>query len=68
MTPEPHLAAVGMDSSDEFYKSLAFRYRNRSFTVPGADARNLPGIKYDKQADEDSWSRMTKLFVEQFGK
>lgn len=39
-----------------------------SFTVPGADARNLPGMKYDKQADEDSWSRMTKLFAEQFGK
>lgn len=39
-----------------------------SFTVPGADARNLPGMKYDKQADEDSWARMTKLFAEQFGK
>lgn len=39
-----------------------------SFTVPGADARNLPGMKYDKHADEDSWKRMTKLFAEQFGK
>ena len=39
-----------------------------SFTVPVADARNLPGMKYDKQSDEDSWSRMTKLFAEQFGK
>ncbi len=39
-----------------------------SFTVPGADARNLPGMKYDKMADEDSWRRMTKLFAEQFGK
>lgn len=39
-----------------------------SFTVPGADARNIPGMKYDKHADEDSWARMTKLFSEQFGK
>jgi dienelactone hydrolase len=39
-----------------------------SFTVPDADQRGNPGMKYDKAADEDSWKRMQKLFAEKFGK
>jgi dienelactone hydrolase len=37
-----------------------------SFTVPGADERNLPGMKYDKKADEASWAAMKKLFDKAF--
>lgn len=35
-----------------------------SFTVPDADKHNMPGMKYDKAADEDSWLRTKQLFSE----
>ncbi|RLT01695.1 MAG: dienelactone hydrolase family protein [Planctomycetota bacterium] len=57
-----------LDKAGTKYEFVAYPGVVHSFTVPGADARNLPGMKYDKQADEDSWKRMTKLFAEQFGK
>jgi hypothetical protein len=36
--------------------------------VKEADKLDLPGMKYNQAADEDSWNRMKKLFAEQFGK
>jgi len=39
-----------------------------SFTVPGADKVGNPGMKYDKKADEDSWTRMKALFKDALGK
>lgn len=57
-----------LDKAGTKYEFVAYPGVVHSFTVPGTDARNLPGMKYDKQADEDSWKRMTKLFAEQFGK
>jgi hypothetical protein len=38
-----------------------------SFTNPGADAHNIPGIKYDQKADERSWDAMKKLFRSTIG-
>jgi dienelactone hydrolase len=38
-----------------------------SFTNPEADARQVPALKYDKQADERSWVLMRHLFEEAFG-
>jgi dienelactone hydrolase len=38
-----------------------------SFTNPEADARQVPALKYDKKADERSWSVMRQLFEETFG-
>lgn len=35
-----------------------------SFTVPDADKHNIPGMKYNKTADEESWKQMTQLFNE----
>lgn len=35
-----------------------------SFTVPEADKLNIPGMKYNKTADEESWKQMTQLFNE----
>jgi dienelactone hydrolase len=35
-----------------------------SFTVKGADAKKIDGMKYDKEADEKSWAAMKKLFEE----
>jgi dienelactone hydrolase len=39
-----------------------------SFTVPGADKHKIPGMKYDRDADEKSWAAMKKLFADQFKK
>ena len=43
-----------------------------SFTVVEADAVskkfNLPGLQYNKAADEQSWSDMQKLFKDKLGK
>ena len=38
-----------------------------SFTNPEADARKVPGLAYNKKADERSWSVMRHLFDEAFG-
>lgn len=38
-----------------------------SFTNPEADARHVPGLAYDKKADERSWAAMRHLFDEAFG-
>ena len=38
-----------------------------SFTNPEADARQVPGLAYNKKADERSWSVMRHLFDEAFG-
>ncbi len=35
-----------------------------SFTVPDADKHNIPGMKYNKTADEESWKQMNQLFSE----
>ncbi len=53
--------------------SVKFTFENfpgavHSFTVPGADKENLPGMKYDKDADEKSWKMMLDLFKEQLGR
>jgi dienelactone hydrolase len=37
-----------------------------SFTNPEADARGMPGLGYDKKADERSWAAMRHLFEEAF--
>src|SRR5262249_12953474 len=46
----------------------AYPRARHSFTVPDADKRGNPGMKYDKAADTDSWKRMEKLFAEKLGK
>ncbi len=38
-----------------------------SFTNPEANARQVPGLAYDKKADERSWAAMRHLFDESFG-
>jgi dienelactone hydrolase len=39
-----------------------------SFTVEGADARKVPGMAYNKNADETSWKQMNELFSKAFAK
>jgi dienelactone hydrolase len=38
-----------------------------SFTVPEADKVGIKGMKYDKDADQDSWKKMLALFKETLG-
>jgi dienelactone hydrolase len=39
-----------------------------SFTNPGADKYGIPGVSYNKEADQRSWQAMVGLFNEVFGK
>jgi dienelactone hydrolase len=38
-----------------------------SFTVKGADALKIPGMKYDAEADKRSWARLQSLLKEKLG-
>lgn len=53
-----------LDSAGVKYDFVAYPGVVHSFTVPDADSHKIDGMKYDKKADEDSWQRMEKLFVE----
>jgi dienelactone hydrolase len=57
-----------LDKGGVKYEFVAYPGAVHSFTVPGAEKRGMPGLKYDKHADEDSWKRMGVLFKEKFGK
>ena len=39
-----------------------------AFTVPGASNYGMPGLRYDRDADERSWRAMLDLFEESIGK
>jgi dienelactone hydrolase len=39
-----------------------------SFTVPEADSKNIPGIRYNAAADRRSWAAMRAIFDEAFKK
>lgn len=39
-----------------------------SFTVPEADGKNIPGIRYNAAADRRSWAAMRSIFDEAFKK
>lgn len=56
------------DAAKVNYRFVAYPGAMHSYTVPDADARNLKGIRYNAAADKQSWSDMTKLFGEAFGK
>lgn len=55
-----------LDKGGAKYDFVSYPGVVHSFTVPNADSRKIPGIKYDKHADDDSWKRMQTLFAEQF--
>jgi dienelactone hydrolase len=48
-----------VDWSVEVYGGVA-----HSFTNPGVDERGIPGLRYDRRADERSWQSMLRLFAE----
>jgi dienelactone hydrolase len=53
-----------LDKAGVKYEFVSYPGAVHSFTVPGADKHNNPGMKYNKSADQDSWKRMVALFEE----
>ena len=63
---------AALDQGGAKYEFISYPGARHSFTVPEADAAskkfNLPGLQYNKAADEKSWADMRKLFQEKLGK
>lgn len=59
---------AALDKAGVKYTFENFPGAVHSFTVPGADKENIPGVKYNKEADEKSWKMMLDLFKEQLGR
>jgi dienelactone hydrolase len=57
-----------LDKGGVKYEFIAYPGAVHSFTVPNAESVGMPGLKYNKAADEDSWKRMQALFSDKFGK
>jgi dienelactone hydrolase len=56
------LDKAGVDWEMDYYAGTV-----HSFTVPGVDEKKLPGMAYNKKADERSWHRMQDFFAEHLG-
>ncbi len=57
-----------LDNAKVDYEFISYPGAVHSFTVPDADKKNMPGVAYNKEADEKSWASMQKLFKEVFAK
>ncbi|MDZ4658556.1 MAG: dienelactone hydrolase family protein [Bythopirellula sp.] len=57
-----------LDEAGVKYEFIAYPGAVHSFTVPTADEVGIPGIKYNKEADEKSWQAMQELFERKLGK
>jgi len=68
--PEQAISAfrAALDKADIKYEFVNYPGAVHSFTVPNADTRGNPGMKYNKAADEDSWKKMRELFAATLGK
>ena len=51
-----------LDEANVKYEFVAYPGARHSFTVPSADAVGSEGMKYDEQADKQSWEKMKMLF------
>lgn len=51
-----------LDDAKVDYEFIAYPGAVHSFTVPDAGKHNVPGLQYQKAADEDSWKKMQELF------
>lgn len=61
-TFEAQMNAAGIDWRMILYGGIL-----HAFTVPGATAFGMPGLGYDRGADERSWRAMLDLFSESIG-
>lgn len=51
-----------LEETEVKYEVIQYPGAVHSFTVPGADKVGIPGIAYNKDADEKSWKAMQDLF------
>ncbi|HKB36507.1 MAG TPA: dienelactone hydrolase family protein [Gemmataceae bacterium] len=58
---------AALDEAKVKYEFVSHPEAVHSFTVKGADAKNLKGIAYNEAADKKSWKMMLELFGEVFG-
>lgn len=57
-----------MDARSATYKFINYPGAVHAFTNPGADARGMDNVKYDKDADEKSWYAMLEFFGRTLGR
>jgi dienelactone hydrolase len=55
-----------LEEADADWQMVYYSGARHSFTNPGADARGIDGLKYDKDADQRSWQHMQSFFNELF--
>jgi len=56
-----------LDKAKVDYKFISYPGVVHSFTVPGIEKKEVPGLKYDEKADKESWQAMRDLFKSAFG-
>ena len=56
-----------MEAGKVDYQMVVYSGAKHSFTNPGADKYRIPGIAYDKKADQQSWGAMMALFRDTIG-
>jgi dienelactone hydrolase len=59
---------TALDGAKVDYKFIAYPGAVHSFTVPGSEKAGMKGVAYNKEADQQSWASMQKLFKEVFAK
>lgn len=63
---DPDVFREEMKAAGADYAFIDYGGAVHSFTNPDVDAHNIPGAKYQKQADLRSWAAMKALFEEAF--
>ena len=53
-----------MNAANVDWRMIVYGGVQHAFTVPGADDYGMPGLRYDRGADERSWRAMLDLFGE----
>jgi dienelactone hydrolase len=59
---------AALDAAKVKYQFESYPGTVHSFTVPGADKRELKGMAYNEAADKKSWQQMRDLFKETLGR
>jgi len=59
---------TALNTADVDFEFIAYANAVHSFTNPGADERNISGLKYNAKADRRSWRQMQLTFDDVFGK
>lgn len=57
-----------LDAAKVNYQFESYPGAVHSFTVPGADKRQVKGLAYNEAADKKSWEQMKAVFAETLGK